>query len=245
MFLWVICLPSPVFLSQSPRENGRKPGRKAYRPATWGESLEGIARGIHRLRIGRLSVSSARELQKRTPNLASRRFGDNSTSSHFIPEADDSRRRVQVDHRQVFWLPGHPSAAPSHRDTKSTTVAFEQRSSPVTAARPRPTFTAFPEPDHSPGKPVTQGSIRAIAEMSSLFRRPWQRNVYGPSGIAVVKCPAPCGDELGLEDIDRHTASQSRGPAVPSPAKLTGQGGYVNLVAAAKAHANLIALLHQ
>ena len=67
----------------------------------------------------------------------------------------------------------------------------------------------------------------------------------GPSGIGGVKCPAPCGDELGFEIIDRHAASQSRGPAVPSPAKLTGQSGYVNLIATAKAHANLITILHQ
>jgi hypothetical protein len=45
----------------------------------------------------------------------------------------------QVCHRQVFWLPGHSPAAPSHPYGQW----LLRRSSPVTAARPRPTFTAF------------------------------------------------------------------------------------------------------
>jgi hypothetical protein len=176
--VWVICLSPPAFLSQGPRQMVESPGARlsGLQPGGGIRADRERYSSSERRAVSseHLSVSSERELQKRTPHLADHRLGDESTSNRDIPEANDSRRRVQVDHRQVFWLPGRPSAAPSHRDTKSTTVAFEQRSSPVTAARPRPIFTAFPEPDHSSGKPVTRSSIRAIGKMSSLFRSPRQ-----------------------------------------------------------------------
>jgi hypothetical protein len=40
-------------------------------------------------------------------------------SNGTIRSADDSRRLNQVGCRQVFWLPGLPSAAPSHPDHAS------------------------------------------------------------------------------------------------------------------------------
>ncbi len=63
----------------------------------------------------------------------------------------------QVDCRRVFWLPGHPSAAPSHRCDAPLRQWLVQRLSPVTAARPRPVFTAFPHCPRSlaSGRPAT------------------------------------------------------------------------------------------
>jgi hypothetical protein len=62
--------------------------------------------------------------------------------------------RLQVGCRQVFWLPGHPPAAPSHR--RNTRRQWRlQRSSPVTAARPRPIRTAFPLASALRRKPAT------------------------------------------------------------------------------------------
>jgi len=171
---------SPAILSQGPLQMVESPGARlsGLQPGGGiGADRERHSSSERRaVSSEHLSVSFERELQKRTPHLANRRLGK-STSNHFIPEANDSRRRVQVDHRQVFWLPGHTSAAPSHRDTKSSTVAFKQRSSPVTAARPRPIFTAFPEPDHSSGKPVTLKIIYPIWKMSRPGAGNWQLGI--------------------------------------------------------------------
>ena len=103
-----------------------------------------------------IPTATSSERPKQKPRSSQVEVPGQRCFSQFRPPID-SRRSNQVGRRQVFWLPA--LEAPKH-DTQRFGKLFLpprlpipathgesgilRRSSPVTAARPRPIFTAFP-----------------------------------------------------------------------------------------------------
>jgi hypothetical protein len=160
-------------------------GRKGLWPTAWG------AGGPARLAVGR----DGSENNKPRPIASDSEPGPGGSLGAFAPSATGtscprrrpglsmhSRRHDQVGCRQVFWLPGQPSAASSH-PVPNRDSDILRRSSPVTAARPRPILTAFPFRPPSGRQPATPINI---PRREILSRR--EKRKVGRPKCGVRKC---------------------------------------------------------